>query len=72
MFIALAGIPVQGSAGSGVADALAHGDLPGIAYVLVEGKPVVSGRSRQTPPPHRKYFFSCCDAHSGRFEVSEP
>jgi enamidase len=62
--------PVQGSAGTGVADAIAHGDLPGIAYVLVEGKPVVSGRSRQTPPPHRKYFFSCCEAHSGRFEVT--
>jgi len=62
--------PVQGSAGTGAADAIAHGDLPGIAYVLVEGKPVVSGRSRQTPPPHRKYFFSCCEAHSGRFEVT--
>ena len=62
--------PVEGSAGTGVADAIAHGDLPGIAYVLIDGKPVVLGRSQQTPPPHRQYFFSCCDAHAGRFEAS--
>src|SRR6516165_3272966 len=62
--------PVEGSAGTSVADAIAHGDLPGIAYVIVDGKPVVSGRSRQTPPPRRNYFFSCCDAHSTRFEAS--
>jgi cytosine/adenosine deaminase-related metal-dependent hydrolase len=62
--------PVQGSAGSSLADAIAHGDLPGIAYVIVDGKTVVSGRSRQTPPPRQKYFFSCCEAHSTRFETS--
>jgi enamidase len=62
--------PVQGSAGTSVADAIAHGDLPGIAYVIVDGKIVVSGRSQQTPPPYRQYFFSCCEAHSRRFEAS--
>ncbi len=61
--------PVQGSAGATVADAIAHGDLPGIAYVLIDGETVVSGRSRQTPPPQRKYFFSCCEAHAGQFQA---
>jgi len=62
--------PVEGSAGTTVADAIAHGDLPGIAYVIIDGEIVVSGRSRQTPPPQRKYFFSCCDAHAGAFQAS--
>jgi enamidase len=62
--------PVQGSAGSSVADAIAHGDLPGIAYVIIDGEIIVSGRSRQTPPPQRKYFFSCCDVHAGNFGAS--
>ena len=56
--------PVQGSAGTSVADAIAHGDLPGIAYVIIDGEVVVSGRSRQTPPPRRKLFFSCCGGHA--------
>ncbi len=38
--------PVEGSAGTGVSDAIAHGDLPGIAYVIADGAIVVSGRSR--------------------------
>ena len=59
--------PVEGSTGTSIADAIAHGDLPGIAYVLVDGEIVVSGRSRQTPPPRRRLFFACCDAHAGRF-----
>lgn len=62
--------PVEGSAGSSIADAIAHGDLPGIAYVIADGEIVVSGRSRQTPPPKRKLFFSCCDAHGGTFAAS--
>ena len=62
--------PVQGSAGTSVADAIAHGDLPGISYVLIDGEIVVSGRSRQTPPPQRKLFFSCCDVHAGNFTAS--
>ena len=57
--------PVEGSTGKSAADAIGHGDLPGIAYVIVDGEIVVSGRSRQTPPPNRKLFFSCCDAHAG-------
>jgi enamidase len=64
--------PVEGSAGTSVTDAIAHGDLPGIAYVLIDGEIVVSGRSRQTPPPQRKYFFSCCEAHAGGFQVTRP
>jgi enamidase len=43
--------PVEGSTGKTLADAIAHGDLPGISYVLVDGEIVVGGRSRQTPPP---------------------
>ena len=59
--------PVEGSAGTSISDAIAHGDLPGIAYVIADGEIVVSGRSRQTPPPKRKLFFSCCDVHAGSF-----
>jgi enamidase len=50
---------VEGSTGSSVSDAIAHGDLPGIAYVLIDGEVVVSGRSRQTPPPNRRLSFRC-------------
>ena len=57
--------PVEGSTGTSVSDAIAHGDLPGISYVIVDGEIVVGGRSRQTPPPNRQTFFSCCEAHSG-------
>ena len=56
--------PVEGSTGTSVSDAIAHGDLPGISYVIVDGEIVVGGRSRQTPPPNRQTFFSCCEAHS--------
>jgi enamidase len=59
--------PVAGSAGTSIADAIGHGDLPGIAYVIAGGEIVVSGRSRQTPPPKRNLFFSCCDLHAGPF-----
>jgi enamidase len=62
--------PVDGSAGATIADAIGHGDLPGIAYVITDGQIVVSGRSRQTPPPKTRMFFSCCDAHSGGFAAS--
>jgi enamidase len=61
--------PVEGSAGSSISDAIAHGDLPGIAYVIANGEIVVSGRSRQTPPPKRTLFFSCCDLHAGHFSA---
>ena len=53
---------ITGSAGTTVADAVAHGDLPGISHVLVDGVDLVSGRSGQTPPPARPAFFSCCGA----------
>jgi enamidase len=62
--------PVEGSAGTSISDAIGHGDLPGIAYVIANGEIVVSGRSRQTPPPKRKLFFSCCDVHGGTFAAS--
>jgi enamidase len=42
--------PVTGSAGSTLADAIAHGDLPGISFVLIDGEIAVEGRSEQTPP----------------------
>jgi enamidase len=42
---------VEGSSGTTMADSIAHGDLPGISYVLVDGELLVDGRSRQTPPP---------------------
>lgn len=44
--------PVEGSNGRTLADAISHGDLPGISYVMVDGEVVVDGRSRQTPPPN--------------------
>jgi enamidase len=43
--------PVEGSAGSTLADAIEHGDLPGISFVLVDGEVAVDTRSQQTPPP---------------------
>jgi enamidase len=59
---------ITGSAGSTLEDAIAHGDLPGITHVLIDGEFVVSERSRQTPPPTKRAFFCCCD--TGRFEAS--
>ncbi|MBH1964072.1 MAG: amidohydrolase family protein [Comamonadaceae bacterium] len=57
--LALCG-PVEGSAGTSLADAVAHGDLPGITHVLIDGQAVVSGRSRQTPPPRLRPVMACC------------
>lgn len=61
--------PVKGSQGTSFGAALAHGDLPGISYALVDGKVIVDGRSRQTPPPETpgrmKWRPYCCDADSG-------
>lgn len=42
--------PIQGSLQTASA-AIAHGDLLGISYVLVDGEIIVGGRSEQTPPP---------------------
>ena len=44
---------IQGSAGSDALSALAAGDLPGVATVIVDGQLVVYPRSEQTPPPTR-------------------
>ncbi len=41
---------IQGSPKK-ASEAIAHGDLPGISYVLVDGEIIVGGRSEQTPPP---------------------
>lgn len=49
--------PVEGSAGATLSDAIAHGDLPGISFVLIDGEVVVSSRSRQTPPPASPAHF---------------
>ncbi|MGP0088637.1 MAG: amidohydrolase family protein [Xanthobacteraceae bacterium] len=59
--------PITGSAGTTLQDAIAHGDLPGISHVLIDGQPVVADRSRQTPPPAKRAFFCCCN--TGRFEA---
>jgi enamidase len=52
--------PVQGSSGSSLSETMAHGDLPGISHVLVDGELVVKGGSRQTPPPAIAQRWSCC------------
>lgn len=52
---------VDGSAGPTLSDAIAHGDFPGISHVLIDGRAVVSGRSRQTPPAAHPAKFACCD-----------
>ena len=62
--LALCG-PVEGSAGSTLADAVAHGDLPGITHVLIDGRAVVAGRSRQTPPPRLRPVVACCGPNFG-------
>jgi len=53
--------PVEGSAGTTLSDAIAHGDLPGISYVLIDGVALVAGRSRQTPPPRIRPVLQCCN-----------
>ena len=54
--------------GRPLADAITHGDLPGITHVLIDGEFVVTDRSRQTPPPAKRAFFcACCD--TGQFEA---
>jgi enamidase len=45
--------PVTGSTGANALECLALGDLPGISVVMVDGEPLVAGRSQQTPPPMR-------------------
>lgn len=49
--------PVRGSAGSTMADAIAHGDLPGISFVIIDGEVIVETRSEQTPPPMQIAHF---------------
>ena len=58
---------ITGSAGSTLSDAIAHGDLPGITHILIDGKFVVTDRSQQTPPPTKRAFFCCCS--TGQFEA---
>lgn len=41
---------IEGSPTS-ASEAIAHGDLLGITHVVIDGRIVVNGRSRQTPPP---------------------
>ena len=47
----LVAAPVEGSSGKTLGETIAHGDLPGISHILVDGEPLVDGKSRQTPPP---------------------
>lgn len=60
--------PIKGSAGTTLSDAIAHGDLPGISHVLIDGETLVTDRSRQTPPPAKRAFFFCC-CNTGGFEA---
>lgn len=57
--------PVEGSAGTTLTDAIAHGDLPGISYVLTAGNVIVSGRSQQTPPSRLRPVMKCCGPDLG-------
>lgn len=43
--------PVKGTRGNDAPECLALGNLPGISALLVDGVPLVSSRSEQTPPP---------------------
>ncbi|MEE6287328.1 amidohydrolase family protein [Georgenia sp. MJ173] len=45
--------PITGSDGADALECFALGDLPGIATVMVDGVPLVDGRSEQTPPPRQ-------------------
>jgi enamidase len=61
---------ITGSFGKTLDDAIAHGDLPGITHVLIDGKFVITDRSRQTPPPTKRAFFCCCDTQVGNFQAT--
>ncbi len=53
--------PIQGSPGSKLSESLAHGDIPGIAQIMIDGELVVRHGSRQTPPPAKPGLWSCCN-----------
>ena len=56
--------PVEGSAGTTLSHAIAHGDLPGISYAFINGNPVVKERSEQTPPSRFKvHLTASCPCH---------
>ena len=62
--------PIEGSTGTTLDDAIAHGDLPGISHVLVDGELEVDGRSQQTPPPRapgRSILW--CSGEQGKLTV---
>ncbi len=49
--------PVKGSSGTTMSDAIAHGDLPGISFVIIDGQVIVETRSEHTPPPMQIAHF---------------
>lgn len=49
--------PVKRSAGSTISEAIAHGDLPGISFVIIDGEVIIETRSEQTPPPTQLAHF---------------
>ena len=57
--------PITGSAGTTFGRHRAWRSARHHAMSSIDGEIVVDGRSRQTPPPNRRTFFSCCEAHSG-------
>jgi enamidase len=60
---------ITGSAGTTLGHAIAHGDLPGITHIMIDGEFVVTERSQQTPPPTKRAFFCCCDTGTGNFQA---
>ena len=54
--------PITGSMAPDALECFALGDLPGIATVLVDGVPLVTTRSEQTPPPSRAVTWRGSDA----------
>ncbi len=54
--------PITGSRGADALECFALGDLPGIAAVLVDGEPLVNGRSEQTPPPRQSITWRSLSA----------
>jgi enamidase len=51
---------ITGSVAKDALDSFSKGDLPGISYVIIDGKIRVAGRSQQTPPPERIANETCC------------
>ena len=56
--------PIRGSRATDTLESFALGDLPGISQVLVAGRPVLPGRSQQTPPPRTPATVRIVNPHT--------